>query len=111
MSCFVPISLGNQDPSRISSPNPYPSLFILRMAPQDGIPVTHAIVHGARTMSRESGLQETPGSCRHRDKKPKARGVRGPWSEQQQRGWDPYSSHCLDGLVSAASGGSNNPRL
>lgn len=37
MSCFAPILLGNQDPSQVSSPNPSPSLFILKVTRPDGV--------------------------------------------------------------------------
>lgn len=37
MSCLAPILLGNQDPSQVSSPNPSPSLFILKVALPDGV--------------------------------------------------------------------------
>lgn len=37
MSCFAPILMGNQDPSQAASPNPSPSLFILKVAIPDGV--------------------------------------------------------------------------
>ena len=35
-----------------------------------GKSVTCVIAPGVRTVSRESELQDSPGSCRHKDKKP-----------------------------------------